>query len=242
MTRKLLHLFAAVLLLSLVVTATAYGTEASVFLECIEETAKGTSFSAALEYRGATFSGAVIEVTYDPEVLEFRSCSGGEGYSLEAGLAKIQLDGGDGREYLSCKIRFHGAAAGESFITVTASDMVNTDGQKLVAETRSVKVKVLSEEEMLQRAEELEAETQDSADKTEQEDVSADHSADGGLLGLLYQVKEGFSDGTYLNAVADGYQNFMAGLSTMEFLVLSLCISIILLLLVLLAARRKRGK
>ena len=242
MKRKLLHLIAALLLLSLVVTATAYGTEASVFLECIEETAVETSFSAALEYRGATFRSATIEVTYDPDVLEFRSCSGGEGYSPEAGTARIQLDGGDGREYLSCKIRFHGAAAGESFITVTASDIVNTDGEELVAETRSVKVKVLSEEEMLLKAEELEAESDGAEGAAELENVSADNSAEGGLLGLFNQVKAGVSDGRYLKAAIDGYQNFMAGLSTVEFLVLSLCISIILLLLVLMAAGRKRGK
>ena len=241
MKKRFLCMAAALMLLLAMPTTTAYGAEAAVAFSCDEVIGAGQSFSAALEYGGATFGTAAVEVTYDPAVLEFRSCSGGEGFEAEEGLAKISLTGGDGREYLSCKIRFHAVSEGESFITVTASSLYALDGAELVAETRSAKVKVLSEEEIMESADDSESIDDSSVDSegVEKEETS---SAEGGLLGLWAWVKAGIEDGSFAESAAESLNRFMEGLSITEFLVLCLCVTVILLLLVLLAAEKGKGK
>lgn len=232
MKKRFLCMAAVLMLLMTMLTTTAYGAEAAVAFSCEEVIGAGQSFSAALEYGGATFGTAAVEVTYDPEILEFRSCSGGEGFEAEEGLAKISLNGGDGREYLSCKIRFHAVSEGESFITVTASSLYALDGAELVAETRSVKVKVLSEEEIM-------GDSSADSEAEEKEDASP---PEGGLLGIWAWVKAGVEDGSFAEAAGESLNRFMEGLSITEFLVLCLCVTVILLLLVLLAAEKGKGK
>lgn len=240
MKKRFLSMLASVLILTALIPTTAYGAEAAVAFSCDEIIGAGQSFSAALEYGGATFGTAVLEVSYDPAILKFRSCSGGEGFAPEAGLAKITLSGGDGREYLSCKIRFHALSEGESFITVTASSISDLEGTALVAETRSVKVQVLSEEAMMEVG---------GNDVTGEEEPSSDSeagldetSAQGGLMGFWAWLKAGISDGSIAKSAVDGINNFMEGLSSTEFLVLSLCVTTILMLLILLAAEKGKGK
>ena len=240
MKKRFLCMAAVLMLLMTMLTTTAYGAEAAVAFSCDEVIGAGQSFSAALEYGGATFGTAAVEVTYDPDVLEFRSCSGGEGFEAEEGLAKISLNGGDGREYLSCKIRFHAVSEGESFITVTASSLYALDGTELVAETRSVKVKVLSEEEIMESADDSESIDDSPVDSEGAE--KEDSSAEGGLLGLWAWVKAGIEDGSFAESAAESLNHFMEGLSITEFLVLCLCVTVILLLLVLLAAEKGKGK
>ena len=237
MKRGVLHLLSLLLLAAMLFPAAAYGTEIQVSLNCEEQIRLDTSFSAALEYRGAAFAYADLEVTYDPAVLKFRSCSGGEGFEAQEGLARIHLDGGDGKTYLSCKIRFDALGEGESYITVTSAGMTDQDDTALIAETRSVKVSVLSE---------LTEESGDSEegqpyDQSESEN-SAEAVPDGGLLGFWEWIKDGISSGEFLEKAGESYSGFMKGLSITEFLVLSLCGSVILLLAVLLAAERRKGK
>ena len=229
-------MLAVVLLASGIFCTTAYGDEISVTLICEEQVASGSSFSAALEYGGASFGAADVEISYDPDVLEFRSCSGGEGFAAEEGLACIRLSGGDGKNYLSCKIRFRALREGESFITVTTADLVSPDGSSLAAETRSVKVTVTAEA----------AEAAGSDVKAEpsapENDKNEEVMPEGGLLGFCAWVKAGIEDGSFARQAEDGVKYFMEGLSAMEFLVLSLCVSLILLLLILLAAEKRRRK
>lgn len=218
---------------------TAYAEDISATLLCEEEAEAGSSFSAALEYRGDSLGSASIEVNYDPQILEFRSCSGGEGFAAEDGLVRIQLSAEGDRAYLSCKIRFHALAEGESFITVTASSLTNEAGEKLVAETRSVKVTVVPDA--------VEASGGDAVQEPETPDASVESSSDrevpdGGLLGLYAWVKEGIESGSFAAEAEESLRGFMEGLSVMEFLVLSLCVCLILLLLVLLAAEKRKGK
>ncbi len=240
MKKRFLCMAAALMLMMAMLTTTAYGAEAAVAFSCDEVIGAGQSFSAALEYGGAAFGTAAVEVTYDPAVLEFRSCSGGEGFEAEDGLAKISLSGGDGREYLSCKIRFHAVSEGESFITVAASSLYALDGTELVAETRSVKVKVLSEEEVMEFADDSESIEDSSVNPEDSEDEDGS-SPESGLLGLWAWVKGGVEDGSFAASAGESLQHFMEGLSITEFLVLCLCVTVILLLLVLLAAEKGKG-
>lgn len=239
MKKRFLCMLTALMMLMCMLMTTAYGAEAAVAFSCDEMIGAGQSFSAALEYRGATFGTASVEVAFDPEILEFRSCSGGEGFEAEEGLVRISLNGGEGREYLSCKIRFRGLSEGESFITVTAGSLYALDGTELVAETRSVKVKVLSEEEVMEAGgSDAESSEMISSDGAEE----AAPAPEGGLLGLWSWLKAGVEDGSFAEAAEDSLHSFMDGLSITEFLVLCLCVTVILLLLVLLAAEKGKGK
>lgn len=226
MKRRLLFLTATLLLISLF-SATAYGAEAAVFLECPEQAAPDTSFSAALLYEGDTFLSASVDVDYDPEILEFRSCSGGEGFA-EDGKVRITLDGGSGKVYLSCKIRFKALKEGESFITVTTSRLLNTAEEELIAETCSAKVVI----------------TQDAAEGTEEADSEADADSTGSHeeeetgeeIYILRVMKEG------LKRTADGFRQLICQFTVTEFLFFGLCVTMILLLAVLLAAEKGKGK
>ena len=237
-------MLAALLLAFGTFSTTAYGEEISVSLLCDEQVAAESSFSASLEYAGASFGSATTEVTYDPQVLEFRSCSGGDGFEAEEGLARISLSGGDGKAYLSCKIRFRALSEGESFITVTTADLTAADGTQLVAETRSVKVTVSAEVLEVSGENVMQEESGDAEGDSEgsSEENSEEVQHEGGLLGFFDWAKAGIEDGSFAAQAADGLHQFMEDLSIMEFLVLSLCVSLILLLMILLAAEKRKGK
>ncbi len=230
MKRRFLCLAAAIMLAAGMFTAIAYGAEAAVSLEGPEQAAPDSSFTVALHYDGDTFTAASAEVTYDPEILEFRSCSGGEGFA-EDGLAKITLSGGDGKVYLSCKLRFKALKEGESFITVTTSSLQNAEEEELVAETRSIKVLV---------TEAAAAEDDTSESHTPGEDADADESGTAGdeeekeEIYILTVAKKA------AERVFSGFSDLFAQLSTAEFLLFSMCVTVILLLLVLLAAGKRR--
>ncbi len=234
MRRRFLCLAAAVMLLAGLLCTTAYGAEAAVILDCPEQAAPETSFSASLVYEGATFGTASVDVSYDPDILEFRSCSGGEGFA-EDGTAKVSLSGADGKVYLSCKLRFKALAEGETFITVTTSSLQDVDGNELVAETRSVKVLI----------------TPDAADESDSSMGGTDASDDG-ETGTDVSGEDGAEaaeeDEIYILRIAkkaafrvlDGFAELFCQLSITEFLLFSMCVTVILLLLVLLAAEKRR--
>jgi hypothetical protein len=234
MKKRILHIWLlAVLLAAGAFCTTAYAEEISVSLVCEEQVAAGSSFSSALDYSGVSFGTAAIDVTFDPQVLEFRSCSGGEGFLTGEGAARITLNGGDGKSYLSCKIRFHALAEGESFITVTADSLTDFEGRELIAETRSVKVTVVPES-----LEVSGSGTESGVYEEKQETVQAE----GGLLGLYAWFKSGIEEGTFMQQAKVSLRGFIDGLSITEFLVLCLCVSVILLLSILLSAERRKGK
>ena len=105
MKRRFLFLLAVCVLLAGSFTTTAYGAEASVTLKSVEQIQEGDSFAAGLVYEGEDLVSATVEVTYDEEILEYRSCSGGEGFA-EGGLVRISLYDEEGTDALTCKIRF----------------------------------------------------------------------------------------------------------------------------------------
>lgn len=225
--RRLRFLAVVLLLVSLFFT-TAYGSEAEVSFACEETVAAGTSFSAALEYQGATFGTAICEVTYDADILKFSSCSGGEGFIAEEGMARIQFDGGDGRAYLSGKIRFRALAEGESFITVTTTGLQAADGTELVAETRSVKVTVVPEPQQVVSPEDTagSGNGQQPVASPETVLVAAPEAAP-------ETVPEDGNASAITRAVIHG-RELLRGLSETEFLLLALCTSVALLLIILL--------
>lgn len=224
MTKKILQRLPAVLLAVLLLTTTAYGAEAAVTVRCTEEIAAGESFAVGLAYEspGLSLDTASVEVSYDEKVLEFRSCSGGEGFA-ENGLVRIRLHEEEGADSLVCKIRFRGLTEGESFITVTTSSLKAADGTEVTAQTRSVKVKVteaMAEPEYDGGEPEPEAGVQDDETTAEPE-------------GNTDAQRETYS-----------LQTFLDGLSAVEFLLYCICMTLILLLLVLLAAKggKRKGK
>jgi len=228
MKRQLWCLAAAIILAAGIFTAIAYGAEAAVSLEGPEQAAPDSSFTVALHYDGDTFLSASAEVVYDPEILEFRSCSGGEGFA-EEGLARINLSGGDGKVYLSCKLRFKALKEGESFITVTTSSLQNEEEAELIVETRSIKV-------LVTEAAEDEAAEADTPDEDWDEEESGSTGSEEGKdeIYLLNAAKKAAF------RVLDGFSELIAQLSVTEFLLFSMCITVILLLLVLLAAGKRR--
>lgn len=216
MKRRFLFLLAVCVLLAGSFTTTAYGAEASVTLKSVEQIQEGDSFAAGLVYEGEDLVSATVEVTYDEEILEYRSCSGGEGFA-EGGLVRISLYDGEGTDTLTCKIRFRGIAEGESFVTVTTAALRDSEDHEIIAETQSVKVTV---------TEAKEPEINRDPGEIVAEDMESDHPS-----GKQDVQKETIT-----------LQQFMEGLSEYEFLGFCICLSVIVLLLVLLAAQRGKRK
>lgn len=228
MKHRFLFLLAAVVLLTGLFVTSAYGAEADVLLDCPEQVAPGSSFSAALFYEGDTFTTANVEVTYDPEILEFRSCNGGEGFA-EDGVAKITLSGADGKVYLSCKLRFKALKEGESFLTVSTVSLQNVNEEELIAETRSVKVLVTPE-----AAESAADSAEDEGDSGEEKTDASDNEGEEEEIYILRVLK------TAADRVYTGLMDLVTQFSVTEFLLFSMCITVILLLLVLLAVEKRR--
>lgn len=225
MKRRFSVLAAVLILFAGLLTVTAYGAEAAVVLDCPEQVVPESSFSAALTYEGAAFGSASVEVSYDPELLEFRSCSGGEGFA-EDGIVRITLTGTEGKVYLSCKIRFKALAEGDSFITATTSAIQDAEGNELAAETRSVKVCITEAAAELYdktAGNAVSGENADTEENVEEEDIY-----------ILRAVKDAAL------RVTDGFAALLNQLSVTEFILFSMCLTLILLLLILLAVERRR--
>ena len=134
-------------------------------------------------------------------------------------MVRISLYEQDGADSFVCKIRFRGLAEGESFITVTTASLKTAENEDVTAQTRSVKVKVVPAEE--KPAQEESAEEQPAEPETAEGDGAEEQDGD---------------------AMESSLQNFLKGLSAVEFLVYCLCLTVILLLLVLLGAERGKRK
>lgn len=235
-------------------TAYAKKADVSVMVESPAEAELGTSFSAALMYEGAEFGTASVEINYDDELLEYRSCSGGQAFA-DDGVVHISLDGGGGKVYLSCKVRFKAVGEGESFLTVTTASLTDSDGKNLSAQTDSVKVRVV---------EASAAADVDGSDGTASSDgvtsaggesnadgsggaTSSDGAASaddaGGLAGILSKAEDVYAVQAVKEAslrVVDGFAEMFRQFSVTEFLLFSMCMTVILLLLILLAAEKRR--
>lgn len=108
------------------------------------------TFSVVLTYEGENLREIISEITYDADLLEFRSCSGGEAFEKEAGHLQIQMTAEEEDEIpavFTAKIRFRGLTQGEGFVTAAASRITADDGSELTAQTRSVKIVVTEEVE-----------------------------------------------------------------------------------------------
>lgn len=224
-------------------TAYAKKADVSVMVESPAEAELGTSFSAALMYEGAEFGTASVEISYNDKLLEYRSCSGGQAFA-DDGVVHISLDGGDGKVYLSCKVRFKAIGEGESFLTVTTASLADSEGRALSAQTESVKIDVV----------EADADGAASTDGAEGADGSADVASDdadgsadaGGLSGILSKISK--IENVYAVQVVkeaalrvvDGFAEMFRQFSVTEFLLFSMCMTVILLLLILLAAEKRR--
>ncbi len=217
-------------------TAYAKKADVSVMVESPAEAELGTSFSAALMYEGAEFGTASVEISFDDKLLEYRSCSGGQAFA-DDGVVRISLDGGDGKVYLSCKVRFKAIGEGESFLTVTTASLTDSDGNALSAQTDSVKIRV------------VESSVADSADGTASANGEAstdgETNADdaGGLAGIISKAEDIYAVQVVKEAslrVVDGFAEMFRQFSVTEFLLFSMCMTVILLLLVLLAAEKRR--
>lgn len=108
------------------------------------------TFSVVLTYEGENLREIISEITYDADLLEFRSCSGGEAFEKEAGRLQIQMTAEEEEEsptVCTAKLRFRGITQGEGFVTAEASRITADDGSELTAQTRSVKIIVTEEVE-----------------------------------------------------------------------------------------------
>lgn len=240
-------------------TAYAKKADVSVMVESPAEAELGTSFSAALMYEGAEFGTVSVEISYDDKLLEYRSCSGGQAFA-DDGVVRISLDGGDGKVYLSCKVRFKAIGEGESFLTVTTASLADSEGKALSAQTESVKIDVVeaaaaaSTDGAGGAGESADADGANSTDGSEGADGSTDVASDGadgsadagGLSGILSKIRK--IENVYAVQVVkeaslrvvDGFAEMFRQFSVTEFLLFSMCMTVILLLLILLAAEKRR--
>lgn len=234
-------------------TAYAKKTDVSVMVESPAEAELGTSFSAALMYEGAEFGTASVEISYDDKLLEYRSCSGGQAFA-DDGVVRISLDGGDGKVYLSCKVRFKAIGEGESFLTVTTASLADSEGKALSAQTESVKIDVV--EAAANASSDGAGGTDESADAdgAEGADGNADVASDGaggsddagllsGILSKISKIENVYAVQVVKEAslrVVDGFAEMFRQFSVTEFLLFSMCMTVILLLLILLAAEKRR--
>lgn len=226
-------------------TAYAKKADVSVMVESPAEAELGTSFSAALMYEGAEFGTASVEISYDDKLLEYRSCSGGQAFA-DDGVVRISLDGGDGKVYLSCKVRFKAIGEGESFLTVTTASIADSDGKALSAQTDSVKVCVVEASEAAGTDGADSADGLDSAaDAANADGSDGETSADdaGGLASIFNKSEDVYAVQVVKEAslrVVDGFAEMFRQFSVTEFLLFSMCMTVILLLLILLAAEKRR--
>ncbi|MGN0715559.1 MAG: hypothetical protein ACI4LN_07025 [Anaerovoracaceae bacterium] len=101
------------------------------------------TFSVVLTYEGENLREIISEISYDADLLEFRSCSGGEAFEKEKGILQIQMTAEEEDEspaVFTAKLRFCGLTQGEGFVTAAASRITADDGSELTAQTRSVKI------------------------------------------------------------------------------------------------------
>lgn len=229
-------------------TAYAKKADVSVMVESPAEAELGTSFSAALMYEGAEFGTASVEISYDDKLLEYRSCSGGQAFA-DDGVVRISLDGGDGKVYLSCKVRFKAIGEGESFLTVTTASLADSEGKALRAQTESVKIDVV--EAAAAASTDGAGGTDESADA---DGVVSTDGADGaggsddagllsGILSKISKIENVYAVQVVKEAslrVVDGFAEMFRQFSVTEFLLFSMCMTVILLLLILLAAEKRR--
>jgi len=224
MKRRFLFLLAVCVLLAGSFTTTAYGAEASVTLKSVEQIQEGDSFAAGLVYEGEDLVSATVEVTYDEEILEYRSCSGGEGFA-EDGIVRISLYDVEGTDTFTCKIRFQGIAEGESFVTVTTAALRDVDGADVTAETRSVKVTV---------TEDLPPAADSVDDKTADDPVNEP-------AGVKPEAESSLKDRILSKAAeyADRIRAWLGGLSQEEFLLVCMGVTAAVLAAVAAAGTRK---
>ena len=216
MKKKILYLLSAVLLAAGMLTTTAYGAEAAVTLKSVESIAAEESFSVGADFYSPSvlLRSATLEVSYDDEILQFRNCSGGEGFA-EDGVVRISLYDVEGTGNFVCKIRFRALSPGDSFITVTTADLKDINGEDVTAETRAVKVTV--------------TEKVNSSEDAEQKEAGPENRDDSASGSEEENRKEAVS-----------LELFFHGLSDLEFLGFCICLTVIILLLVLLAAERRK--
>lgn len=229
-------------------TAYAKKADVSVMVESPAEAELGTSFSAALMYEGAEFGTASVEISYDDKLLEYRSCSGGQAFA-DDGVVRISLDGGDGKVYLSCKVRFKAIGEGESFLTVTTASLADSEGKALSAQTESVKIDVVeaaataSSDGAGGTDESADADGAVSTDGTEGAGGSDDAGLLSGILSKISKIENVYAVQVVKEAslrVVDGFAEMFRQFSVTEFLLFSMCMTVILLLLILLAAEKRR--
>lgn len=202
--------FVCLMTLMLFADAAYAAGEVSAKLEGGGEVPAEETFSVVLTYEGENLREIISEITYDADLLEFRSCSGGEAFEKEAGILQLQMTADEEDEsttVFTAKLRFRGITPGEGFVTAAASRITAEDGRELTAQTRSVKIIV----------------TEEAAAQEENEKTADNNAAE--------SVTE---PGERANPV----QEFLRGLSVTEFEVFCLCLTVILLLLILLAAER----
>ena len=140
--------FVCLMTLMLFADAAYAAGEVSAKLEGGGEVPAEETFSVVLTYEGENLREIISEITYDADLLEFRSCSGGEAFEKEAGILQLQMTADEDNEAVcTAKLRFRGITPGEGFVTAAASRITADDGSELTAQTRSVKIVVTEEVE-----------------------------------------------------------------------------------------------
>ena len=142
--------FVCLMTLMLFADAAYAAGEVSAKLEGGGEAPAEETFSVVLTYEGENLREIISEITYDADLLEFRSCSGGEAFEKEAGILQLQMTADEEDEsttVFTAKLRFRGITPGEGFVTAAASRITADDGSELTAQTRSVKIVVTEEVE-----------------------------------------------------------------------------------------------
>ena len=138
--------FVCLMTLMLFADAAYAAGEVSAKLEGGGEVPAEETFSVVLTYEGENLREIISEITYDADLLEFRSCSGGEAFEKEAGILQLQMTAEEDNEAVcTAKLRFRGITPGEGFVTAAASRITAEDGRELTAQTRSVKIIVTEE-------------------------------------------------------------------------------------------------
>lgn len=102
---------------------------------------KRDTVTITLKYTGADFGSATANVTYDPDVLEYVSCSGAEAGG-SGGTVKLTMANGSGASSLSCKLTFKAKKVGKTTVQVSTVDIYNFDMEELSAGSKATIVTV----------------------------------------------------------------------------------------------------
>lgn len=127
MKKRISILIGAVLLLSLLFPATAFGATASVSMKGAKSAGVGDTLTITVTYKGDALGYVNGQITYDTDKLEYLSGGSSQG---DAGLVELKSYASDATGKLSFNVKFKAVGSGSTNLTLETLETQNLDGDQ----------------------------------------------------------------------------------------------------------------